>query len=75
MLNVFGSPFPQKLKQIAERRLSDNEDDDEAYALLGLVAKAEGDKKMAMEFYQKALDCKDQELYLSALFELRLGLQ
>ncbi|XP_010750906.2 interferon-induced protein with tetratricopeptide repeats 5 isoform X2 [Larimichthys crocea] len=65
----------KKLKQIAERRLSDNEDDDEAYALLGLVAKAEGDKKMAMEFYQKALDCKDQELYLSALFELRLGLQ
>ncbi|XP_076616339.1 antiviral innate immune response effector IFIT1-like [Chaetodon auriga] len=66
----------KKLKQIAERRLSEDENDDEAYALLGLVAKAEGDKKKAVEFYEKALDCNgDKDEYLSAVFELRTELK
>lgn len=41
---------------IAERRLSVDENDAQSYGLLGLVAKAEGDKKKAEDFYEKALD-------------------
>ncbi|KAM6896909.1 interferon-induced protein with tetratricopeptide repeats 5-like [Xenentodon cancila] len=67
---------PQKLKQIAEKRLNKDHDDGQAYALLAQVAKAEGDKKKAEEFYEKALDCDGNEAeYLSALCELRLELQ
>uniref|UniRef100_A0A3Q0SGA5 Interferon-induced protein with tetratricopeptide repeats 15 n=1 Tax=Amphilophus citrinellus TaxID=61819 RepID=A0A3Q0SGA5_AMPCI len=66
----------QRLKQIAERRLSKNRGDGEAHALLGQVAKAEGNKKKAAEFYEKALDCDvDNAEYLSALCELRMELQ
>ncbi|XP_039869416.1 interferon-induced protein with tetratricopeptide repeats 5-like [Simochromis diagramma] len=66
----------KKLKKIAERRLSRNPGDGEALALLGQVARAEGNRKEAAEFYEKALNCdKDNEEYLSALCELRLELQ
>ncbi|XP_030610997.1 interferon-induced protein with tetratricopeptide repeats 5-like isoform X2 [Archocentrus centrarchus] len=66
----------KRLKQIAERRLSKNQEDGEAHALLGQVAKAEGDKKKAAEFYEKALDCDvDNAEYLSVLCELRMELQ
>ncbi|XP_026019074.1 interferon-induced protein with tetratricopeptide repeats 5-like [Astatotilapia calliptera] len=66
----------KKLKQIADRRLAKNRGDGEALALLGQVARAEGDRKRAAEFYEKALNCdKDNEEYLSALCELRLELQ
>ncbi|XP_038591447.1 interferon-induced protein with tetratricopeptide repeats 5-like isoform X2 [Micropterus salmoides] len=64
------------LKMIAERRLSLDENDAQSYGLLGLVAKAEGDKKKAEEFYEKALDCdENNDEYLSALCELRMQLQ
>ncbi|XP_039463189.1 interferon-induced protein with tetratricopeptide repeats 5-like [Oreochromis aureus] len=66
----------KKLKQIAERHLSRNPGDGEALALLGQVARAEGNRKEAAEFYEEALNCdKDNEEYLSALCELRLELQ
>ncbi|KAM9336313.1 interferon-induced protein with tetratricopeptide repeats 5-like [Symphorus nematophorus] len=66
----------KKLKRIADRRLSEDENDSEAYALLALVSKAEGDRRTAVEFYQKALDCDgDNDEYLSAVFELRVELQ
>ncbi|XP_039463206.1 interferon-induced protein with tetratricopeptide repeats 5-like isoform X2 [Oreochromis aureus] len=66
----------KKLKQIADRRLAKNRGDGEALALLGQVARAEGDSKKAAFFYEKALNCdKDNEEYLSALCELRLELQ
>ncbi|KAL4008197.1 hypothetical protein ACER0C_002049 [Sarotherodon galilaeus] len=66
----------QRLNQIAERRLAKNRGDGEALALLGQVARAEGDSKKAAFFYEKALNCdKDNEEYLSALCELRLELQ
>uniref|UniRef100_A0A3Q1IR75 Interferon-induced protein with tetratricopeptide repeats 5-like n=1 Tax=Anabas testudineus TaxID=64144 RepID=A0A3Q1IR75_ANATE len=66
----------KKLKRIAEQRLSTDENNGQAYGLLGLVAKAEGNKKKAAEFYEKALDCdKDNDTYLSELCELRMELQ
>uniref|UniRef100_A0A3Q4GDL3 Uncharacterized protein n=1 Tax=Neolamprologus brichardi TaxID=32507 RepID=A0A3Q4GDL3_NEOBR len=64
------------LKKKMKRRLAKNRGDGEALALLGQVARAEGDRKRAAEFYEKALNCdKDNEEYLSALCELRLELQ
>lgn len=66
----------QRLKLIAERRLSADSNDGRAHSLLGLVAKAEGNKKQAAEFYEKALDCdEDNDTYLSALCDLRMELQ
>ncbi|KAK2820752.1 hypothetical protein Q5P01_023711 [Channa striata] len=71
-----GKYCAKRLKQIADRRLSRDEDDGQAYALLGLVAKAEGDRKAAAEFYEKALDCDESnDSYLSELCELRIDLQ
>ncbi|XP_039463133.1 interferon-induced protein with tetratricopeptide repeats 1-like [Oreochromis aureus] len=66
----------KKLKQIAERRLTKDPGDGEALALLGQVARAEGDSKKAAEFYEEALNYdKDNAEYLSVLCELRLELQ
>ncbi|XP_026171170.1 interferon-induced protein with tetratricopeptide repeats 5-like isoform X2 [Mastacembelus armatus] len=68
--------YTQKLKQIAERRTLENRNDAEAYSVLGLVAKVEGKKKEAAEFYDKALDCDgNNDKYLTALCELRMELQ
>ncbi|XP_045925592.1 interferon-induced protein with tetratricopeptide repeats 5-like isoform X2 [Micropterus dolomieu] len=65
-----------RLKMIAERHLSYDKNDAQSYGLLGLVAKAEGKKKKAEEFYEKALDCdENNDEYLSALCELRMELQ
>ncbi|KAM4715791.1 interferon-induced protein with tetratricopeptide repeats 5-like isoform 2-T2 [Anableps anableps] len=67
--------YEKKLKQIADGRLSEDKNDSLAYSLLAQVAKAEGDKKTAAEFYEKALDCdEDNSEYLSALMELRMEL-
>uniref|UniRef100_A0A3B4YI81 Interferon-induced protein with tetratricopeptide repeats 5-like n=1 Tax=Seriola lalandi dorsalis TaxID=1841481 RepID=A0A3B4YI81_SERLL len=58
-----------------ERRLSEDGNDGQAYALLAVLAKAEDDKKKAAEFYEKALDCdEDNDKYLSALCTLRMEL-
>ncbi|KAG7218020.1 hypothetical protein INR49_020683 [Caranx melampygus] len=64
------------LRRIAERRLSEDKNDGQAYALLAVVAAAEGDKKKAADFYENALGCdKDNDEYLSALCSLRMELQ
>ncbi|KAM7370295.1 hypothetical protein PAMP_009856 [Pampus punctatissimus] len=66
----------KRLKQIAEQRLSKDENDGGAHSLLGLVAKTQGEKKRAVEFYEKALDCDaNNDEYLSALLNLRMELQ
>ncbi|XP_014328623.1 interferon-induced protein with tetratricopeptide repeats 5-like [Xiphophorus maculatus] len=65
----------QKLKQIADSRLSEDKDDSLAYSVLAQVAKAEGDKEKAAELYEKALDCdENNNKYLYALWELRMEL-
>ncbi|XP_078147088.1 interferon-induced protein with tetratricopeptide repeats 5-like [Centroberyx gerrardi] len=68
-----GKHCAQKLKQIAERRLSRDANDSEALGLLGLVSRAEGDRRRAVLYYEKALERDlDNDQYLSALCELRL---
>jgi len=68
--------LPQKLKNIAERRLNRNPRDAAAYGLLGAVAKEEGSVRRAVAYYENALEGDgDNDEYLSALFELRLELQ
>uniref|UniRef100_UPI003AAFF3B4 interferon-induced protein with tetratricopeptide repeats 5-like n=1 Tax=Centroberyx gerrardi TaxID=166262 RepID=UPI003AAFF3B4 len=68
-----GKLCAQKLKQIAERRLSRDANDSEALGLLGLVSRAEGDRRRAVLYYEKALERDlDNDQYLSALCELRL---
>ncbi|XP_071383541.1 interferon-induced protein with tetratricopeptide repeats 5-like [Centroberyx affinis] len=71
-----GKQCAKKLKQIAERRLSRDDNDGEAYGLLGLVAKEEGDRRTAVLCYEQALQCDpDKDQYLSALCELSMELQ
>ncbi|XP_078147087.1 interferon-induced protein with tetratricopeptide repeats 5-like [Centroberyx gerrardi] len=71
-----GKLCAQKLKQIAERRLSRDANDSEALGLLGLVSRAEGDRRRAVLYYEKALERDlDNDQYLSALCELRLDLK
>ncbi|XP_071383542.1 interferon-induced protein with tetratricopeptide repeats 5-like [Centroberyx affinis] len=71
-----GKQCAQRLKQIAKLRLSKDADDSEALGLLGLVCRAEGDRRRAVEYYEKALACDlNNGQYLSALCELRMELQ
>ncbi|XP_047464811.1 interferon-induced protein with tetratricopeptide repeats 5-like [Mugil cephalus] len=69
-----GRQCAKKLKEIADQRLEGDKDDGKAFALLAVVAKAQGDKKEAANFYEKALDCEENDEYLSALCELRMEL-
>ncbi|KAK2820753.1 hypothetical protein Q5P01_023712 [Channa striata] len=65
----------KKLKVIAERRHSRNPRDAMANGILGAVAKAEGDWRTALEYYEKALQWNwNNKEYESALRELRLKL-
>ncbi|GAA6235911.1 uncharacterized protein LOC108891481, partial [Lates japonicus] len=65
----------KKLKQMAERRLTNNPKDAKAHGILGAVAKAEGDWRKAVEYYEKALESdRNNDEYLSALCELCLEL-
>ncbi|XP_029484875.1 interferon-induced protein with tetratricopeptide repeats 5-like [Oncorhynchus nerka] len=70
-----GKSCAQKLKMIAERRISQDPMDGEACGILGFVYRMQGKKEQAVQWYDKAVvhDCNDK--YLSALCELRLSLQ
>ncbi|XP_062382226.1 interferon-induced protein with tetratricopeptide repeats 5-like [Sardina pilchardus] len=75
--NTFqGSRSALSLKKMAEKRLDRNPTDGEAFGILGFVHRAEGEKRQALECYEKALqfDFNNDE-YLSALCDLRLSLQ
>ncbi|KAK2820751.1 hypothetical protein Q5P01_023710 [Channa striata] len=71
-----GKQCSKKLKKIAEQYRSWNPRGAVAYAILGTVAKAEGDWKGAAKYYEEALHRdRNNEEYLSALCELRLQLR
>ncbi|KAG5262850.1 hypothetical protein AALO_G00279580 [Alosa alosa] len=73
---VEGRESARSLKKMAEKRLARDPRDGEAFGILGFVHMAKGEKRRALEYYEKALlfDFNNDE-YLSALCELRLSLQ
>ncbi|XP_066522380.1 interferon-induced protein with tetratricopeptide repeats 5-like [Hoplias malabaricus] len=64
-----------KLLKIANRYLSKSPQDGQAWGLLGFVHKEIGENSRAIECYEKALQFKHNDEYLSALCELRLSLE
>ncbi|XP_076154138.1 interferon-induced protein with tetratricopeptide repeats 5-like [Alosa pseudoharengus] len=73
---VEGRESARSLKKMAEKRLARDPRDGEAFGILGFVHMAKGEKRRALECYEKALqfDFNNDE-YLSALCELRLSLE
>ncbi|XP_066521320.1 interferon-induced protein with tetratricopeptide repeats 5-like isoform X2 [Hoplias malabaricus] len=70
-----GKRSASSLKKIAEKRISRNPSDAEAFGILGFVHKEKGEKQQAIECYEKALSHEDNDDYLQNLFDLRLALQ
>lgn len=70
-----GKKSAESLKKIAKRRIENNPEDGEAFGILGIIHKEKGEKQQAIECFEKALSCEDNEDYLSDLCELRLSLQ
>ncbi|XP_072413910.1 interferon-induced protein with tetratricopeptide repeats 5-like isoform X1 [Chiloscyllium punctatum] len=66
----------KNLIKIATRQIDRNQTDSKAFGILGRVHQLTGEKRDAIECFEKALqiDC-DNEEYISALLELRLSLQ
>ncbi|XP_076155034.1 interferon-induced protein with tetratricopeptide repeats 5-like [Alosa pseudoharengus] len=71
-----GRESARSLKNMAEKRLARDPRDGEAFGILGFVHRAKGEKRRALECYEKALqfDFNNDE-YLSELCDLRLSLQ
>ncbi|XP_063077398.1 interferon-induced protein with tetratricopeptide repeats 5-like [Engraulis encrasicolus] len=71
-----GEKSASNLKKIAEKRLARDHQDAEAFGILGFVHKAKGERRQALECFEKAMeiDCSNDE-YLSAHCELSLSLQ
>ncbi|XP_048407089.1 interferon-induced protein with tetratricopeptide repeats 5-like [Stegostoma tigrinum] len=64
------------LIKIATRQIDSNQRDSKAFGILGHVYQLAGEKRNAIECFEKALQIDhDNEKYLSALLELRLSLQ
>ncbi|XP_026078594.1 interferon-induced protein with tetratricopeptide repeats 5-like isoform X1 [Carassius auratus] len=63
------------LKKIADKRIQRNSSDVEAYGILGFLHKVNGEKRQAIECYEKALSYEDNDEFLSNLSELRMSSQ
>ncbi|XP_060794839.1 interferon-induced protein with tetratricopeptide repeats 5-like [Neoarius graeffei] len=70
-----GKKSAERLKNIAKRRIENNPQDGEAFGILGIIHKEQGEKQQAIECFEKALSCEDNEDYLRDLCELRISLQ
>ncbi|XP_067858593.1 interferon-induced protein with tetratricopeptide repeats 5-like [Heptranchias perlo] len=65
----------ENLQKIAGRRHRRNSRDSKAFGILGLLHQLDGEKREAIECFEKALEFdRGNEEYLSALCELRLSL-
>ncbi|XP_055032772.2 interferon-induced protein with tetratricopeptide repeats 5-like [Misgurnus anguillicaudatus] len=63
------------LKKIAEKRIRENTQDGEAYAILGFLHKEKGENRQAIECYEKALSYVDNDEYLRNLCDLKMSIQ
>ncbi|XP_026869302.2 interferon-induced protein with tetratricopeptide repeats 5-like [Electrophorus electricus] len=72
---IDGVKSAKNLKKIADRRLSKRPEDGKAWATLGFIHKAKGEKCKAIECYEKAQQYTQSDEYLSVLCDLRLSLQ
>ncbi|XP_060794840.1 interferon-induced protein with tetratricopeptide repeats 5-like [Neoarius graeffei] len=70
-----GKKSAENLKKIAKRRIGNNPEDGEAFGILGIIHKEQGEKQQAIECFEKALSCEDNEDYLLDLCELQISLQ
>lgn len=74
--NTFdGRKSVQQLKKIADRRIENDPEDGDAYGLLGLIYKEQGDTRRAQESYEKALQYVQNDEYLSNLCKLQLAVE
>ncbi|XP_042623364.1 interferon-induced protein with tetratricopeptide repeats 10 [Cyprinus carpio] len=73
--SVEGKRSSCSLKKIADKRIQRNLLEGEAYGILGFLHKLKGEKRQAIECYEKALSYEDNDEFLSNLSELRLSLQ
>ncbi|KAA0725330.1 Interferon-induced protein with tetratricopeptide repeats 5 [Triplophysa tibetana] len=63
-----------KLKNIAEKRINKNTQVGKAYGILGFIHKEKGEKRQAIECYEKALRYGDNDEYLTNLCALKLSI-
>ncbi|XP_062860039.1 interferon-induced protein with tetratricopeptide repeats 5-like [Trichomycterus rosablanca] len=70
-----GKESAKHLTKIAERRIRKNSQDGDAFGILGLVHKEQGDRQRAQEYYEKALGYVHNDEYLSNLCELQLAVE
>lgn len=73
--SVEGKRSAYNLKKIADKRIQRNSLEGEAYGILGFLHKVKGEKRQAIECYEKALSYEDNDEFLSNLSALRLSLQ
>ncbi|KAI4893554.1 hypothetical protein NFI96_004198 [Prochilodus magdalenae] len=69
-----GKRSVKNLTKIADRSLAKNPQDERAWGILGFIHEKKGEKSRAIECYEKALQFRSNDEYLSALCELRLSL-
>uniref|UniRef100_W5LTV9 Uncharacterized protein n=1 Tax=Astyanax mexicanus TaxID=7994 RepID=W5LTV9_ASTMX len=72
---IDGKRSAKNLNKIADRYLSKNPNDSRAWGILGFIHKVKGENSEAIKCYEKALQYKDNDEYLSALCELQLNLK
>ncbi|XP_072523350.1 interferon-induced protein with tetratricopeptide repeats 5-like [Salminus brasiliensis] len=72
--SVDGKRSAKNLTKIAHRYFFKNPQDARAWGILGFINKEKGENREAIKCYERALQFKANDEYLSALFELRLTL-
>ncbi|XP_051523507.1 interferon-induced protein with tetratricopeptide repeats 5-like isoform X2 [Myxocyprinus asiaticus] len=73
--SVEGKKSAYNLKKITEKHIHRNTVDGNTHGILGFLHREKGEKRQAIECYEKALSYADNDEYLSNLCALRLSLQ
>ena len=72
LLALLGKGKAGEVRRIAKERLAKDKDDAEAWFMLGIAAKHEGDSIRAMEYYTRALYAKVSPKYLKAIAHVHM---